>query len=219
MKVNKVMDEQEQSTSMIRDLYAKYQGAEGQAKVSITARRDAGLALGKALFDLRAQAEVVSGGTTFDGTLKSLDIPRRTAYRWIERYELYVGIRRAKPALEAEVGLPILGLDDCLQAKPGIRKLVREMARAAKAMNDQTFNLGNGGNLTKVAMWAEGCKDREELSEMVTRLQQVKRVVDRTLPVLEAMLEATPSDDQIFARARVRIAAESETTTTTSTVN
>jgi hypothetical protein len=68
----------------ICDLYAKYQNAEGCAKESNEARRNAGLALGKALYDLRAQAEVVPGGTTFDLQLKGVNVPRRTAYRWIK---------------------------------------------------------------------------------------------------------------------------------------
>lgn len=77
----------------IKQLYAKFRGAEGIAKSSNAARREAGIALGKALFDLRADAEVVPPGTTFDSTLKSLGIPHRTAYRWIKKYETSVGIR------------------------------------------------------------------------------------------------------------------------------
>src|SRR5215469_7358784 len=58
------------------------------------------LALGKALWELRERSEVVSGGTTFNSTLRTLGIPHKTAYRYMGEYEEYAGIRQTAPAPE-----------------------------------------------------------------------------------------------------------------------
>jgi hypothetical protein len=52
-----------------------------------------GLDFGKKLFELRASAEVVQGGTTFSSSLDEAKIPRRTAYYWIHSYEISIGVR------------------------------------------------------------------------------------------------------------------------------
>jgi len=57
-----------------------------------------GLQFGQAVYEYRAESEVVSGGTTFRGTLEKLGIPHATAYRWIARYEESTGARPPIPA-------------------------------------------------------------------------------------------------------------------------
>jgi hypothetical protein len=170
----------------IRDLYGKYQGAEGQAKSSSAARRDAGLALGKALYDLRAQAEVVSGGTTFDGTLRNLGIPHRTAYRWIKKYEISTGVRQPVMCVRKTIGL---------DPDTTLRKASIKMCRAGRSMREQLIYLGNS-DLLKAQSYAEGCKDRDQLEALVHDLQSVKRILAHILPVVEAVLGATPTQDQ-----------------------
>jgi hypothetical protein len=51
------------------------------------ARDPHGLAFGKLCYESPMDAEVVQGGTTLRETLAELNIPRRTAYFWMERYE------------------------------------------------------------------------------------------------------------------------------------
>jgi hypothetical protein len=55
-----------------------YRAAEPTAK---------GLTLGRLCCELRDEAEVVQGGTTFRATLAEIGIPKSTAYYWMERYE------------------------------------------------------------------------------------------------------------------------------------
>lgn len=52
-----------------------------------------GLVFGQVCFELRAGAKAVQGGTTFSALLEKLNIPRRTAYFWIERHEEQFGDR------------------------------------------------------------------------------------------------------------------------------
>jgi hypothetical protein len=59
-------------------------------------RRDAepkGLAFGKLCYDFRTAAEVVQGGTSFRATLNELGIPKSTAYFWLQRHEIFLGLR------------------------------------------------------------------------------------------------------------------------------
>lgn len=196
--------------NQIREIYARYQGADGQAKTSNAARRDAGLALGKALFDLRADAEVVSGGTTFDGTLKALAIPHRTAYRWIKKYELSVGMRkRAEVDLgcgkEVIEGVYYEPTDPLSRAA---RKTAVKLCADARRMQKDAFLLQSPD---KARRFAQGCKDRDQLALLVHNLQQVKRRIDACLPVIEAVLAATPTEEErakMAARMRAILAAE-----------
>lgn len=71
-------------------------------------QRLTGLQFGKAVFELRAGAETCAGGTTFNATLDRLGIPRRTAYRWIKKYELSIGVR---PPVPEVAGIPVLGIN------------------------------------------------------------------------------------------------------------
>jgi hypothetical protein len=52
-----------------------------------------GLEFGRPCYEYRAKSEVVSGGTTFNQTLDKLEIPHSSAYRWIARYEISIGLR------------------------------------------------------------------------------------------------------------------------------
>ncbi len=61
-----------------------------------------GLAFGQRLYELRAESEVVQGGTSFTKALKGAGIPRRTAYHWIHSYEISVG--KSKPKLKKPAG-------------------------------------------------------------------------------------------------------------------
>lgn len=197
--------------NQIRELYAKYQGADGQAKASNAVRREAGLALGKALFDLRAEAAVVSGGTTFDSNLKTLGVPHRTAYRWIKKYELSIGIRRhaeidlgyGKEAIEGLFYEP----KDPLSRHA--RKAAIQLCADARRMSTKDIDLLQSPDKAKSI--AQGCKDREQLDLLVRDLQEVKRSLDRCLPAIEAVLAATPTEEEAAKnRARVRsiLAAE-----------
>lgn len=172
-------------------LYALLQSYERQAKAGKAGRQIVGLNLGKQLYDLRAQAEVVQGGTTFDSTMKTLEIPRRTAYNWIKRYKVSAGLHvPAAPAPAACIGLDLWSPRD-----KQTRKLAQRMCRAATRMCLLTFDLANGGqNADKSEQWASGCRTREELAEMVSNLQRVKRALDTTLPIVESMLEATDQE-------------------------
>lgn len=196
----------------IRELYIKYQGAEGQAKTSNAARRDAGLALGKALYELRAQAEVVSGGTTFDSTLKSLGIPHRTAYRWVAKFEWSVGIRPPAPAVAVSGRKPdIHGL--YYDPKDPLSRISRTAAlrMCANARLMATKGASLLGNPSKVAMYAEACKDRDQLDRLVRDLQSVQRAIELSLPVVEAVLAATPTvaeEAAMWARVRAEERAE-----------
>jgi hypothetical protein len=77
----------------LKSAFAEYQTVE---------RR--GLDFGRRLYELRAGAEVVQGGTSFTASLDAASIPRRTAYYWIHSYELSIGERKPrtiKPAVIA----------------------------------------------------------------------------------------------------------------------
>jgi len=52
-----------------------------------------GLAFGKKLFDLKAAAEVVQGGTSFSKSLGQAGIPHSTAYFWLEKYAISAGYK------------------------------------------------------------------------------------------------------------------------------
>jgi hypothetical protein len=168
--------------SMIRDLYAKYQGAEGRAKASIAARREAGLALGKALCELRAQAEVVSGGTTFDRTLKSLEIPRRTAYRWVKKYELSVGIK-VKP----------LAIPDPVH--PRVAKRERGiLVRVGSALRGLSSVLERDVNLYAAAQGClldDGHHESEDLPRMISAFEDAKRVIGAAITILKQVQQNT----------------------------
>jgi hypothetical protein len=53
-----------------------------------------GLAFGKALFEYKAGCEVVQGGTTFNSLLAKHKIPHSTAYVWLEKYAVSIGMRK-----------------------------------------------------------------------------------------------------------------------------
>jgi len=55
-----------------------------------------GLAFGQRLYELRANSEVVQGGTTFTSSLDKAGIPRRTAHYWLQNYEVSIGVRQEK---------------------------------------------------------------------------------------------------------------------------
>jgi hypothetical protein len=74
--------------------------AESRMRLSVEQRRERGIEFGAACYKLRAQSEVVSGGTTFNATLDKLGIPHRSAYRWIARYEVKAGLRVVTPIVE-----------------------------------------------------------------------------------------------------------------------
>lgn len=177
----------------IQALYATLQDAEKSAKTSTDAKRAAGLALGKALFDLRASSKVVSGGTTFDSTLKTLAIPRRTAYRWIGKYEVTAGIRVQQQARDVLAGSledrRILGIDPHRDNRKSAVRLLRSIDQVNRAVMCLAAPY-------KVKLAAEGCKDREELEDAIRKLEYAKRSVDRSIPVLRAMLEATRTGEQ-----------------------
>ncbi|MGA9508497.1 MAG: hypothetical protein WBV55_07605 [Candidatus Sulfotelmatobacter sp.] len=197
--------------NQIRELYAKYQSADGQAQASNAVRREAGLALGKALFDLRAEAEVVSGGTTFDSTLKTLCVPHRTAYRWIKKYELSIGIRRR---VEMDLGYGKEAIEGIyFEPKDPLsvhaRKAAIHLCADARRMSTKDINLLQSP--AKAKSIAQGCKDREQLDLLVRDLKEVKRSLDRCLPVIEAVLAATPTEEEPaknMARVRSILAAE-----------
>jgi hypothetical protein len=75
---------------IIKSLWTALQVAEGQ-----TEKR--GIQFGEALYKFREKSEVVPGGTTFRSTLDKLNIPPTTAYRWIAKYEEFIGTRSPKP--------------------------------------------------------------------------------------------------------------------------
>jgi hypothetical protein len=66
----------------LRSAWSEYQPAEKR-----------GLAFGQRLYELRAEAEVVQGGTSFYNALKEATIPHSTAYFWIDRYEASVDLK------------------------------------------------------------------------------------------------------------------------------
>jgi hypothetical protein len=80
-------------------LWEQYQEQERRHKQTSEAKHEAGILLGKELYRLRADSEVVSGGTTFRGTLDQHGIPHSTAYRWIAKYEIEAGIRQSQTAV------------------------------------------------------------------------------------------------------------------------
>ncbi len=191
--------------NQIPELYAKYQGAEGQAKSSNAARREAGLALGKALFDLRAEAEVVSGGTTFDSTLKTLGVPHRTAYRWIKKYELSVGIRSPVDVKvdgeTVEVGRLYYDPKDPL-SRSDRKSAIKLCSEARKISCDYLSVLVSPDKAQRCVV---ACEDREQLELLVQDLEILKRRLDRCLPVIAAVLAATPTDeDKVKIAARMR---------------
>ena len=188
----------------IQELYATYQAADGQATSSHAARRDAGLALGKALYDLRAQAEVVSGGTTFDSTLKTLGVPHRTAYRWIKKYELSVGIRRSVEMTVGDNKKTIHGLYYDGPTSIRDKKFAARLCADAHRMADALPPAYKALHIVQ-----EGCKDRDQLELLVRDLERAKRSLDTCLPVLKAVLSATPTaKDRVHEAARRAALAE-----------
>jgi hypothetical protein len=84
------------------------------------------------------------------------------------------------------------------------RKLAVRMLRAARDMGKRTSSLGNG-NPEKVESYALGCKDPCELEEMIRRLRSVKHILERTLPILDALLAVSPTEKQVADKwARLR---------------
>jgi hypothetical protein len=65
-------------------------------QVADTQHNKRGLAFGKALFEYREDCEVVRGGTTFSNLLAKHKIPRTTAYFWLEKYAVSIGMKRLK---------------------------------------------------------------------------------------------------------------------------
>jgi hypothetical protein len=84
----------ESAEAKVRSTWRAYQTAEksladvlGKYEQLLQYQSKAGIELGKACFDLRSAAEVVTGGTTFRKDLERLGINSKTAYKWLGRYE------------------------------------------------------------------------------------------------------------------------------------
>ena len=91
----------------LREVWEQYQTWDALSLRASKAHYEAGLYLGQALYQLRAESEVVSGGTTFRATLESHGIPRATAYRWIARYEKIMGLRVEETVAPVEKSVKI----------------------------------------------------------------------------------------------------------------
>ena len=72
----------EKLVTALRAAWSEYQPAEKK-----------GLAFGQRLYKLREGSEVVQGGTTFAASLDAAEIPRRTAYYWLQNYEVSIGVK------------------------------------------------------------------------------------------------------------------------------
>jgi hypothetical protein len=84
----------ESAEAKVRSVWKKYQQAEktladieGKYEEVLQFRGRTGMELGKACFDLRSSAQVVTGGTTFRKDLDRLGLNPKTAYKWLGRYE------------------------------------------------------------------------------------------------------------------------------------
>jgi hypothetical protein len=63
--------------------------------------RDYGIAYGKVLYEARQKLNDAGYGQ-LSSLLDNLNIPRSTAYLWMEKYEISVGIKEAKPVKKEE---------------------------------------------------------------------------------------------------------------------
>jgi hypothetical protein len=113
--------EGERSENHIKKLWLAFQAADVE-------RTQRGLEFGKAMCELRVSHKRVSGETRstpgFEGVCDRLEIPRATAYRWMERYEVSIGKREPKtdrePDSTADTAAPLVGevIGRVPQAKP-----------------------------------------------------------------------------------------------------
>lgn len=171
-------------------------------------QRLTGLQFGKAVFELRAGAETCAGGTTFNATLDRLGIPRRTAYRWIKKYELSIGVR---PPVPEVAGIPVLGIN--CDASREEKKRAAKVYRIVQKMTCDISILGNG-NCLKAQRIAEACEDRDQLDRLLCNLRDVHHRIEQAIPAIEAVLAATPTAEQkakTWARVRAEISADSAT--------
>jgi hypothetical protein len=169
-----VVEEAGTEAQAIKTLYAAYQRADGRAKASAEDRRTVGLALGKALCDM--QKDCVSLRQGFRDALKELAIPHATAYRWIKKYELSVGI---KP-------VPVVASADEEDEEPD----PRDTRATANCMTGLKIHLGSTCSLMDRLDLAH--KHWNVTPEHIARLRNEVVRVQKRAKVLLAVIDALP---------------------------
>jgi hypothetical protein len=166
-----------------------------------------GLAFGQRLYELRAGSEVVQGGTTFSSSLDKARIPRRTAYYWIDSYEISIEERQkpqvapapatqdVEPATESTI-CELLTLEPAEQPQKSVKPIVFPAANPER-ISDHTARLtelslhfaGLNPIAKRIRTEALDAPAVAEVLTLITSLRKISKDADEKATLIETALK------------------------------